>query len=86
MRLVVATEPGVVELNWTWLPTWLGMNHAVKVEVEKELAPLFVGLPITDKNLDDMSDAVLEYLCAKHAGIPGLRQVLQAVKNVEVPG
>ena len=34
MLLVVQTSPGVIELTYMWLPTWLGMNADLKKKVE----------------------------------------------------
>ena len=39
MRFVVQTGPGVVELNWMWLPTFIGLSTQAKTLLEQRLAP-----------------------------------------------
>jgi len=82
MRLVVATEPGVVELNFMWLPTWLGLNPNVKKELEAELRPMLVGQALTDELLQQAHDHTLAYLVKRHPEMEGLRDYLDALKFV----
>ncbi len=79
MRAVVLTDPGVLELNWAWLPTWIGMNGRLKQEIEKELEPKIVGLPLTEQSLDHINDMVLDLL-EKRCPLKGLRDYLDGLK------
>ena len=81
MRAVVATEPGVVELNWLWLPTIIGMNAELKVRLEKKLASKVQGLPLTEGSLDHIHDVVIETLCEEFSYVKGLKEYLQAMKH-----
>jgi len=82
MKLVVATEPGVVELNFMWLPTWLGLNSQLKKELEAELQPLLVGQALTEELLQQAHDYILAYLVKRHPEMEGLRDYLDALKFV----
>lgn len=82
MLLVVETQPGVVELAYTWLPTWLGMNAALKLEIEKEFSARFVGRSVS---LEEMHEAVIDHICGLFPEIDGLRAYLKAVEQVRGP-
>jgi hypothetical protein len=82
VRLVTAAAPGQVELAFMWLPTWLGMNAALKEELEKALAPELEGQPLTDEVLDAAHARVLDLLEARFPHILGLRAALDAVRHV----
>jgi hypothetical protein len=80
MRLVHVVDKSV-ELNYMWLPTWLGQNTRFKQQLEKDLAPKIQGMELTEKNLDEISDMVLEYIVEKHP-ISGLFDYLDGLKFV----
>jgi len=82
MRTIVKTEEGVLELNYMWIPTWLGMNGLLKKELEKELADKIVGLPMDDASLDKIDDMVITTLVEKFPNITGLRNLLRALHYV----
>ena len=82
MRLVVVPEPGVTELAWMWMPSFIGMNTALKREIEEEVSKLLVGKPATDDVLDAAHDKVIEVVCKKFP-LPGLKDYLDALKFVE---
>lgn len=82
MRLIVMPEPGVTELSWMWLPTFIGMNSALKKEIEEEVSKMLVGKPATDETLDAAHDRVIELVCQKFP-LPGLKDYLDAIKFVE---
>lgn len=83
MRCIVVTDPGTVELNFMWLPTFIGMNSRMKMDLEAELAPKLVGMELTDDGLNAVHDLVLDAIVAKFPAIPGLRDYLDAMKFVQ---
>jgi hypothetical protein len=82
MRLVVMPEPGVTELAWMWMPTFIGLNNMLKKEIEVEISKWLVGKLATDDVLDAAHDKVIEIVCEKFP-LPGLRDYLDALKFVE---
>lgn len=82
MRVVVAVDEGVLEVNWMWLPTFLGINSLLKAEIEKELKDKIVGRLMDDRTLDYAHDLVMEFLRTKYAAIQGLTDYLDALKYV----
>jgi hypothetical protein len=82
VRAVVSTEPGKLELNFMWLPTFIGLNSKMKIELEKELAPELVGKPMTEEVLDFAHDKVVEFIL-KRFPLEGLRDYLDALKFVQ---
>lgn len=83
MRLVQQTEqPGVVELNYTFLPLFLGGHQSLMQEIEQELGKRFAGRLLTEEVLDEMHEAVLDYLAGKYPYLEGLRDYLDGVKFV----
>jgi hypothetical protein len=82
MRLIVATEPGTVELNYMWLPTWIGMNSVLKKEIEDAVSPMLVGKELSDEVLEAASEKVMDFLEVKFSGLSGLRDYLDALKFV----
>jgi len=83
MRFVVRGGAGVVELNYMWLPTWLGQNHAFKKELEKEIGPTLVGRELTEDVLDETNALVIRYVLERYK-IPGLRHYLDGIKFIEM--
>lgn len=82
MRFVQFTD-GVLELNFMWLPTWLGMNAKFKRELEKELADKFRGR--TTAEMDAIHEEVIDYIIEKYP-LPGLRDYLDGIKFVDESG
>jgi hypothetical protein len=82
MRFVVQTEPGVVEFNWMWAPTFIGMDNNLKKKLEKELGSELEGKPATDEVLDWAHDRVIDIICKHHHALPGLRDYLDSLKFV----
>jgi len=82
MRAVVVVGPGELELNWTFLPSFIGMNALLKQELEKALKPLIEGQDWTESSLDRAHDLVLDYLTKKFSGLQGLCEYLDALKYV----
>jgi len=84
MRLVHLTAPGRLELNFMWMPTWLGINKTAKEAIEAELTSKVAGLPATEDNLDAINDLVLEVLAIKYERVEGLRDYLDGLKFVKI--
>jgi hypothetical protein len=82
MRSVIKVAPGEVELNYMWLPTWIGINNQFKERLEKELASKIEGRPLNDTTLDDVNDMVLDFI-DKEFSLTGLRDYLDGLKFVE---
>jgi hypothetical protein len=82
MRSVVLTDPGTLELNWMWLPTWVGMNTRLKQKIEKEIAPLVEGKALADSDLDRINDAVVAMI-VKECPLPGVSDYLDGLKFVK---
>lgn len=81
MRTIVVTDPGVVELNFMWLPTFIGMNNRLKIEIEEKLKAKIVGKEITEESLDEINLEVMDFLIKKFP-ISGLGDYLIALKSV----
>lgn len=80
MRAVSATQNGV-ELNYMFLPTFIGFNASVKSEVESKLLNEFAGSTITEDKLDQMHEFVVDYLCNRFP-LVGLRQYLNGMSHL----
>ena len=85
MRLIFKTGPGKVGLATLWLPGFVAYDARLLADIEKKLAPEFVGKELTDEVLDHAHERVVDLICEKHAAIVGLRDYLDAVKFVEGP-
>lgn len=86
MRFIQRTGPGKLELNWTWLPTWVGMNEALIREIEEMLSATIVGQDLTEELLDLAHQAVLEILVNKFPSMTGLFEYLDGIKYVTQDG
>ena len=82
MRAVVRTEPGRVELNYMWLPTFIGMNKNLKDRLEARLAPKLEGLPLTEETLQTAHNEVVAFIVAECPGVEGLDDYLDGLKYV----
>jgi hypothetical protein len=86
MHAVVMTEAGVLELNWTWLPTWIGMNAKLKKEIEDVLKSKVVGLTNSEEDLCKIDEMVFDLVDKKATHVTGLRDYLDGLKFVTVRG
>jgi hypothetical protein len=82
MRLVTAGEPGQVELNYMWLPTFLGLNSALMKEIQDVIGPGLIGQPLTDETLDRVHGELLDFFEKKFPNLEGLRDYLDGLKFV----
>lgn len=81
MRLVTV-HGAVVELNYMWLPTFIGQNAEFKRGMEQTLKSSIEGLELTEHNLDKIETMVLNYIVTKHPHIEGLGDYLDGLKFV----
>jgi hypothetical protein len=82
MRTVILTDPGVLELNWMWLPTWIGMNARLKQSIEQELAPIVQGKAMTDQELDAINSWVIARIVTE-CPLPGVSDYLDGLKFIQ---
>lgn len=81
MRFIVATNPGTVELNFMWLPTFLGMDVNLKKYIEDEMGPQLQGKELSVETLDWANERIIDLICERYK-LDGLRDYLDAVKFV----
>lgn len=82
MRLIERSSPGEVDLQFMWLPTWIGINSALQQEIEQHVAPLFIGRDLTDAVLNQAHDEIVSFLQKKFPELTGLADYLDGVKFV----
>lgn len=83
MRVVQVASDGALELNWMWLPTFIGQNHMVCKElagVWREWYPN--GFPATEEDLDAIHDRTIDWF-EQRFNIKGLGEYLHAVECIE---
>lgn len=84
MRLVFR-DHNVYEVQWMWLPTFIGQNIMVMNELGEALRKKFAGQVGKEEDLlDEVHTFILDWLSARFRNISGLREYLEAVKNVQV--
>lgn len=83
MRAVVHVAHGVLELNYMWLPTAIGMNSLLKREIEEAIGPALQGLPLDAAGLDKAHDIVVDFLVKKFPEMDGLDRFLDGMKYLE---
>jgi hypothetical protein len=86
MRAVVRTAKGILELNYMWHPTWIGMNSMIKAKLERELKAKVEGMEMSDENLDAINEMVLDHLEELNPTVDGLRDYLDGLKFVKFTG
>jgi hypothetical protein len=75
-------EHGVLELNYMWLPTFLGQNSGLKKYIEEMISPEVVGKTVTTQLMDDVNTRVIDIICEKYP-LNGLRDYLDGIKFVD---
>lgn len=84
MRAIVHTGDGVVELNYLWLPTVIGMNASLKQLMEKALKEELKLIPLDEAGLDRAHDIVVKYLLDKFPSVRGLDKYLDGMRYLEL--
>jgi hypothetical protein len=82
VRVVDVAEDGVIELNFMWLPTFIGQNIPIMQELKRDLEKEFKGKPITEATLCSMHEKVITWLLAKFP-FEGLGKYLHAIEEVK---
>lgn len=82
MRTVSSPEPGVFEVNWSWLPTFIGMNQQLQKKIVDEVSPQIVGKSLDDATLELAHDLVIGVIEREFPMIEGLRDYLDGLKFV----
>ena len=67
---------GVLEFNYMWVPTCIGMNSALKAEIEELIAPLVVNEPFSADLILKIEEETLKLLYKRFPGID-VRKFLQ---------
>lgn len=86
MRFIVRTGPGQLEINYMWLPTFIGMNSSLVRELDSTLSTLYVGKVLTSELMDAASRRVIEIITDKFPSLRGLYDYLDGIKYVEEDG
>ena len=82
-RLVVRMDPGTVSINYTWLPTWIGLNTSLMLRATDKLRKEHLNKPLTDELLARMEGELIEFLVSEWPNIHGLRELLFATSRVK---
>lgn len=86
MRFVHVTHDNIVELNWMWLPTWIGQNSHLKKELEEELNHFIAQnslQSLDERALGHINAKVRAFLAKKFPAPKGLMDYLDALEHVE---
>lgn len=83
MYAVTSPEYGVMEVNYMWLPSWVGMNSRLLADMGAAVQQAVVGKPV-DEALEVGHEAVVKYLEERYPGVAGLRAYLDGMKSVSL--
>jgi hypothetical protein len=83
MRLIAETEPGVVEANFMWLPSWLGMNTALLQELADTIGKQLAGRVVDEDLLDELDARVIAWAKERFPELPGFDTYLDSLKHVQ---
>jgi hypothetical protein len=72
---------GTLELNWMWLPTFIGMSTILKRQIDEYISPLVIGKEVTEELLSQLDQEIIKYVVKMHP-IPGLTGYLEALLGV----
>lgn len=80
MRLVTLTHDDTLEVNWMWLPTFLGMNPTLRAELQELLLPLRGSSP--EEALDRGHTIILDHIKSKLSNFDGLDDYFDGLRFV----
>lgn len=84
MRTVQATDEGVVEVSYMWLPTFIGINKKLQEELELALKDRAEGRDLTEEFLDELDDMVISFIEKKFPICTGIREFLDGLKYINL--
>ena len=84
MRLVVLTDPGTLEINYTWLPTWIGMNTALVQRLGNVLRKQLLHAQVSEATVAMAESLLLDALDKEFPYVDGLRQLLLGLHGVNI--
>lgn len=79
-------EERVLELNWMWLPTFIGMNTELKKELEEHIRPMVEGKDVHEGLLQLVDTEIIAFICKKFPDVAGLDHYLTILLLVGIPG
>jgi hypothetical protein len=83
MRVVNFEEAtGTLELNFMFLPTFIGQNPIVQKELKLDLSKRFSAKSVTPALMDEIHRWIIQWLKDKFQ-IAGLEKYLQAIEEVQ---
>jgi hypothetical protein len=86
MFAVVRAGQGILEVNYTWLPSWIGLNSKLLADIGNSVSSSVVGLPLEEAERVGHA-AVVRYVVNAYPDLEGLEEYLNALKLVKVvPG
>ena len=78
MRVIQIAKDGMFELNYMWLPTFIGQNFYVQKQLGEALDKRFGKTPGTE---DEIEEWTIQWLTDKFK-IPGLADYLKGLHKV----
>lgn len=82
MRLVDRTGPGMLSLNYMWLPTFIGLNSSLVLEIDRAVAEAVTGLPLDEQALDAANRVAHDFIQKRFPNIEGLFDYIDGLKYV----
>ncbi|CAB4131219.1 hypothetical protein UFOVP276_163 [uncultured Caudovirales phage] len=82
MRVVNEVEPGVIELNFMWLPTFISQNVPLMKELKRDLEKTFLREQVTEETLNSMHASVIMWL-EQRFPFDGVGKYLHAIEEVK---
>lgn len=86
MRTIVRVDKGVLEVNYMWLPSWIGMNSMLLKELGEHMQSKAVGREFNDDLLDELDVEAIRFLTERFPAIKGLAGYLVGLRGVEFDG
>ena len=86
MRTVVRVDRGVLEVNYMWLPSWIGMNSVLMKELGEYMRSKAEGKELNTDTLDELDLEVRNFLCQRFPTIEGLDRYLNGLIHVKYDG
>jgi hypothetical protein len=86
VRTIVRVDKGVLEVNYMWLPSWIGMNSVLLKELAEHMQKKSVGREFNDDLLDELDTEAIRFLMERFPSIKGLGGYLMGLRGVEFDG